>query len=181
MRRIVIFLAAVFTAVSASAQYVDTEKMIDIKGSRLFIDGEKLSKEEAYAFFQDMNGMDRSQDYIRYRKGYKAGLGMIIGGGSLTLAGGLTLLGGAVSAMVIGVPFAISGKDMPKGVDIAITAGGVSVLAGTAVMLAGVPTICVYKKRLKGLEEEYNSGLQSQDVELTFGSQPYGVGFALRF
>lgn len=176
MKRLLLVIIAVFSVCSAYAQYAGSE-VVDIKGSRVFLDGEKLSKDTASMVFADMNGTDRSQDYLNYRKGYKAGLGMSIGGASVALAGGVTLVGAAVSAMVMGIPLSLSGKDMPKGVDIALGAGSVAVIAGTAVMIAGIPTVCVYKTRLNRLEAEYNS----RNVEIAFGPQTSGLGLSLRF
>ena len=115
MKRIIVVLIAVLAAVSASAQYADMEnRAVEIKGSRVFVDGEKLSKEAATALFADMNGVDRSGDYLKYRKGYKAGLGMVIGGASLVSAGALVMGGGAVSALILGLPVALTGEDISR-------------------------------------------------------------------
>lgn len=169
MKRIIVVLIAVLAAVSASAQYADMEnRTVDIKGSRVFVDGEKLSKEAATSLFADLNGVDRSGDYLKYRKGYKAGLGMVIGGASLVSAGALVMGGGAVSALILGIPVALTGEDMPKGVDIALGVGCGAMIAGAAVLVAGIPTLCVYKSRLNNLEA-------------SFGPQSSGLGLALRF
>lgn len=169
MKRFFFIMTALLLTLTASAQYAYPDAVTaEIKGSRLFVDGEKLSKDEAVLFLNDRYGMDVSQDYLKYRKGYKAGLGMTIGGASCAVAGLFVTAGAAVAALVVGVPSSFAGKEVPKGIDIALGIGYGSVIGGTAVMLAGIPTLCVYKKRLNG-------------VEAGFGIQENGVGLAFRF
>ena len=145
-------------AYAASAQTV-----VDIKGSRVFQGGEKLSKEEAVLLMSDINGMDMSDDYLKYRKGYKAGLGMTIGGASLALVGAA----GTVTSVLLALPYAFAGKESTM-LDVALGTSMVCAVGGIAVMIAGIPTLCVYKKRLNGLETEISA-------------HPGGIGLTLRF
>lgn len=145
-------------AYAASAQTV-----VDIKGSRVFQSGEKLSKEEAVLLMSDINGMDMSDDYLKYRKGYKAGLGMTIGGASLALVGAA----GTVTSVLLALPYAFAGKESTM-LDVALGTSMVCAVGGIAVMIAGIPTLCVYKKRLNGLETEISA-------------HPGGIGLTLRF
>lgn len=158
MKRIVFLIVSCLMAYAASAQTV-----VDIKGSRVFQSGEKLSKEEAVLLMSDINGMDMSDDYLKYRKGYKAGLGMTIGGASLALAGAA----GTVTSVLLALPYAFAGKESTM-LDVALGTSMVCAVGGIAVMIAGIPTLCVYKKRLNGLETEISA-------------HPGGIGLTLRF
>jgi len=158
MKRIVFLVVSCLMAYAASAQTV-----VDIKGSRVFQSGEKLSKEEAVLLMSDINGMDMSDDYLKYRKGYKAGLGMTIGGASLALVGAA----GTVTSVLLALPYAFAGKESTM-LDVALGTSMVCAVGGIAVMIAGIPTLCVYKKRLNGLETEISA-------------HPGGIGLTLRF
>lgn len=176
MKRVLFIALASLLSLSLSAQ-----THVEIKRSRVFQDGQKLTKEQAIVLFSDVNGVDLSGDYLKYRNGYKTGLGLIIGGSSLLSAGALVMGGGAVSALLLGLPVALTGEDMPKGIDIAIGVGCGAMIAGAASLVAGIPTLCVYKSRLKNMGEKYNASGTSQDIRLTFGPQNCGVGFSLNF
>lgn len=55
-----------------------------------------------------------------------------------------------------------------------------SALAGLAMLASGIPVMCVYKKKLKKMFQEYGPGLAS-DINLSFGPTCNGFGFALNF
>jgi hypothetical protein len=70
------------------------QKPIDIRGSRVFVENMQLEKSAAAAQFSSLGGVDRSMDYLKYRRGYKTGLGLTIGGASLAAVGyGVSLVG----------------------------------------------------------------------------------------
>lgn len=175
MKRIFFLLLLSLISISLSAQ-----THVEIKRDRVFQDGRKLSGSQAVALFSNVNGIDLSDEYLKNRRCYRAGLGLIIGGSSLISAGALVMGGGAVSAAILGLPLALSGEDMPKGVDIALGTGCAAMIVGAAAVVAGVPTLCVFRSRLKTMGEEYNAST-SQGAALTFGLQNNGVGFAMNF
>ena len=98
----------------------------------------------------------RSGDYLTYRKGYKAGLGMTVGGAACAVVGGVAFLGSFVAALAHGLSASFAGEEVPIWVDAALYTSTVVTLGGTAVFLAGMPTLCVYKNRLNKLEKAYN-------------------------
>lgn len=179
-----------------SAQYAEipAEQCIYMKGSRVFLDQEKLTKEQACALFSDINGIDRSEDYLKYRTGYKTGLGLTIGGSSVFFLGGMTFMAGTLGAIVSGIAVGMAGavtvvaggsadsvdNSAFNTVRALISAGGISSIAGVAMMAGGIPTLCVYKKRMKDMSHEYNYTAASS-VKLTFGTQRHGIGLALNF
>lgn len=174
MKRHFFFFVIVFMGINAMAQNNLSEKdfgnkPIDIKGSRVFVEDFKLDKYSAASCFSSLNGIDKSSDYLKNRAGYKTGLGLTIGGASLAFAGSVTTLFGFIA----GVSKGLVGHET-LGADIAIGVGICSVFAGSACFVAGIPTVCVYKKRLNRLEKEYNTSLQ-------LGTSSNGLSMALCF
>ena len=87
---ILLLLVAVFSLnVAAQSTVADSVEYapIDIRGSRVFMNDLELDKNSAAACFSSVNGLDRSQDYLKYRAGYKTGLGLTVGGASLAVFG----------------------------------------------------------------------------------------------
>ena len=130
-------------------------------------DGKENINEKVQNFlFSDVAGIDRSADYLKYRHWYKAGLGMTIGGASLMALGGLTYVGTAVYAIIAGVPLALTGNDMPAGVDIAAWTSVISL---------------IYENKLDDMADEYNSSRPVPSATISFGTQRNGIGLALNF
>ncbi len=169
MKQHILLLLFAFIGISAMAQGFLTDnigkKPIDIYGSNVYIDDYKLDKYNAAACFSSLNGVDRSEDYLKYRAGYKTGLGLTIGGASLAVAGFGTTLAGFIASY---------GNMSAEAADAVIIAGYFSVMTGTLCFLAGIPTVCVYKARLNRLEEKYNTSLR-------IGASPGGLSMAISF
>lgn len=179
--RLFAIILALSSALNASAQYKDESSVMKIKGSKVYLGDEKQTLEQAQLLFSDVAGIDRSADYLKYRHWYKAGLGMTIGGASLMALGGLTYLGTAVYAIIAGVPLALTGNDMPAGVDIAAWTSVISLIGGAAVTIAGIPVLCIYENKLDDMADEYNSSRPVPSATLSFGTQRNGIGLALNF
>ena len=169
MKRHILLLLFALMGISAMAQGGSTgligKKPIDIYGSKVYIDNYELDKYDAATCFSSLNGVDRSQDYLRYRKGYKTGLGLTIGGASLAVVGFGTSLAGFIASY---------GNMSAEAADAVIVTGYFSAIAGTLCFLAGIPTVCVYKARLNRLEEKYNTSLR-------LGASPGGLSMAISF
>ena len=141
---------------------------IDIRGSRVFVDGFKLDKYNAAACFSSIDGVDRSAEYLKYRAGYKTGLGLTIGGAALVPVGYGMFIGGFVWAWNAETTAGcIAGEAV-------LLLGAGSIVAGGLCVLAGIPTLCVYKTRLNRLEKKYNTSL-------SIGSSPGGLSMAISF
>lgn len=180
MKRLSLTLVFIVSVLSVSAQYVTYPTELSTRGSTVYTGYEKLNRQEAAAMFSDMGGVDRSAEYLKYRSAYKAGLGLTIGGAAATAVGSVTFLTGIVAAVIAGIPAGMSGKDMPCGIVATYVTGGTLACVGLASMIAGIPTLCVYKSRIKGMVSDYNDMNQSR-TQLTFGGQSNGLGFALNF
>lgn len=190
MKKLLLLPWLILVSVAMSAQ---THTPIEIKGSRVFVGEEKLSKSEAVTLFSDIHGTDRSAEYLSYRSAYKAGLGLTIGGSIFAAGGGVTFVGGLAVAVAGGITIPLfAGIDVVAGTDstseyssevfrkasIMLNVGLYATLGGIAMLASGIPTMCVYNSRLNGIEDDYNKHVP---VELTFGPQRHGFGFALRF
>ena len=172
MKRHILLLLFALIGMGAMAQYSNTEvqekKTVDIKGSRVFVDGVKLDKYSAASCFSSVDGVDCSADYLKYRAGYKTGLGLTIGGAALIPVGCGMLYGGAFWAYV-----ALSDAGSYAGMSVMFLGAG-AVVAGTACFLAGIPTLCVYKTRLNRLEKKHNTSL-------SIGASGNGFSMAISF
>ena len=162
-----------FIGFNAMAQEFQTEdidrKPIDIRGSKVYMDGCKLDKHNAAACFSSIDGVDRSQDYLKYRRGYKTGVGLTVGGASLAVVGFGTALAGFVTAYEKD----LEGKDYSTA-DTVTSIGILSVVTGSICFLAGIPTICIYKAKLNRLEKKYNTSL-------SLGASPGGLSMTISF
>ena len=173
MKRHIILLFLAFIGINAMAQELSTDYIgktpIDIRGSRVFVDDCKLDKYNAAACFSSINGIDMSQDYLKYRKGYKTGIGLIAGGASLAVVG----FGTAIAGFVTAYENEFDGKDYSTA-DTVTSIGILSVVTGSLCFLAGIPTICIYKAKLNRLEEKYNTSLR-------LSASPGGLSMAISF
>lgn len=175
----------IFAQYALDTTYMSDPLLLKSKGCRIYAGAERLDKNEAAAYFSHLNGMDRGADYLRYRRVYNAGIGLTVAGSVITAAGfGLTMVGGL--AAFVTMPFVAigGGTDMPDELLVFPRIGTYAMISGVAFLGAGVPLICVYKKRIRTLVSDYNSmasASPASTVELSFGSQPSGIGFALRF
>lgn len=144
---------------------------IDIRGSKVYVDDCKLDKYSAAACFSSLGGVDRSADYLKYRAGYKTGLGLTIGGASLAVVGAGTAFVGFVKAL----QSAFDNNDHNSaGAEAVMYIGAGSCVIGAACFLAGIPTICVYKTRLNRLEKKHNTSL-------SVGTSSNGLSMAISF
>ena len=174
MKGHIILLLIVFMGIGAMAQNAAQEpvtngKPIKMLGSMVYVDGKKLDKENAVACFASLDGVDRSADYLKYRAGYKTGLGLTIGGASLAVVGFGSAFYGFVTALAKG----LAGEDA-LGSEIVLYSGVTAMAVGGACFVAGIPTICVYKTRLNRLKKAYNLSLQ-------VGASSNGLSMAIRF
>lgn len=172
MKRHIFLLLFALIGMSAMAQYSSTEvlenKPIDIRGSRVFVDDCKLDKYSAAACFSSVNGIDMSYDYLKYRAGYKTGLGLTIGGAAMMPVGYFMFVGGFICAWTADTDAGLyTGEAL-------MLLGSTSVVAGAACFIAGIPTLCIYKTRLNRLEKKYNTSLQ-------IGTSSNGLSLAISF
>jgi hypothetical protein len=172
MKRYIFLLLFVFSGINAMAQEFSQnsldKKPIDIRGSKVYVDGHKLDKYSAAAYFSSLDGVDRSYDYLKYRRGYKTGLGLTIGGAALMPVGYGMFLGGFIWAWNAETTAGcIAGEAV-------MLLGAGSIVAGGLCVLAGIPTLCVYRTRLNRLEKKYNTSL-------SVGSSPGGLSMAISF
>ena len=192
MKRLLQILSLILVGYAASAQ---TYAPVEIKGSRVFMEGKRLTKSEAVSLFSDFHGTDRSSEYLRYRSAYKTGLGLTVGGSVLTLGGGFTFVTGVAVVVAGGITLPLfAGVDVIAGTDTSseysseifgkantiLNVGLFATLGGVAMLASGIPTLCVYNSRLNHMEEDYNKAYLIP-LEVTFGPQRHGFGFALTF
>lgn len=194
MKRLFLLLVFSCMTIAASAQYAVGNIPV-IKGSRVFVEGEKIPNADVLAYLSSY-GESVADAWTRDRNAYKAGLGLTIAGSAITWCGSLAFTVGFVTAAgtlitvpILGMTGLLTGNMKPAGdywhngmssADIMIYIGGYSILTGLAMLASGIPVMCVYKKRLNAIFQEYGPGLAS-DINLSFGPTANGFGLALNF
>lgn len=195
MKRLFLLIICSLMAATAFAQYAETSIPV-LKGSRVYVDGEKIPHEEVMAYLVSEYDFSVADRWAANRRAYKTGLGLTIAGTSLAFCSGVVFTGGilaaagtAVSIPLLGTIGIIAGNMKPvtdninngmSAADKLITVGGCGALASLAMIASGIPTLCVYKKRLNSTFNEYMSGISS-DAYMAFGPTGNGIGLALNF
>ena len=195
MKRLVIILLSCLMASTASAQYaMNSDTYVYLDGSRVFAGWEKIDNDYFVHYLSDRYGEDAGDAWNRYRNGYRTGLGLTIAGGSCMVLGGTAAVIGGLAALgtvmyfpLIGTIGSMAGSDpndmldtMLEGPALLADIGGVVALGGLAMLVSGIPVMCVYKNRMTDHFNTYGSGIVNE-VNLTFGPQSRGIGFALNF
>lgn len=181
MKRVILIIFTLAIAFSASAQYATVPQgTLKARGAKIFCDGEKLTLDQTKTIFSDFGGIDRSGDYLTYRKGYKTGVGLSVGGASLVLVGLPAAYIATAYAVAAGLGTA-AGAEMPKGVDYAVYGTYGATMVGALIMLSGIPTAAVYQHRIKRMTSDYNALGKSSRPVLTFGPASSGIGIAMSF
>lgn len=194
MKRLLLLLVCGFITIAASAQYA-VQNVPVLKGSRVFVDGEKISN-AVVAYLASAYDDSVADSWTKNRTAYKTGLGLTIAGSAVTWCGSLVFTAGMIAAAgtlitvpILGMGGIVAGDMQPAGdyldgglsaAEMMISIGGCSALAGLAMLASGIPVLCVYKTRLKTMFQEYGSGLAS-DINLSFGHTGNGIGLALKF
>ena len=167
MKRMFLILAALFMAITAFAQYNDvTSDLMTTKNGSLYLGSEKITKENVQMVFADAEYQER---WKNINAGYKTGLGLTIGGSTLTVAG-VTMLGCFLKERMLYDTrsiwldlFGHLDDDLDdnlnglKGESTLAWSGDIMLCIGIPVLLAGIPTLCVYKSKLKDLAEDYTA------------------------
>lgn len=171
MKRLALLLLAVCISIMASAQYVTAPHgVLKARGAKIYCDGVKLSTQQAVDVFSDLGGQDKGEDYLQNRKGYRAGVGMSVGGAALVVVGLPASYVATAVALAYGLG-TIGGNEVPAGVEVAVYGTYGATMAGALIMLAGIPTASVYQHRIKKMTKEY----------VTFGPASSGIGVAMTF
>ena len=190
-------LRPVFVALSlllcaeAFAQYVPEWHQGDLKkkGTRIAVLDEKLDKETTLLLVEGVGGPEMLADWQKYAKERGWGIGLTSGGYALAVAGlcygGVYMLAGIVGTIfaAIGGQQAVDNlwAEMGPRVSIGMSALVIGLCTGTA----GVVILCRGNRKLKGIVSECDAAglppVEAQEVSLTFGPTPSGVGFALHF
>ncbi len=182
MKRILLSLLAAMVSLAASAQYASVpHSELEVRGSSIFCDGEKLSKDQAAALFSDFGGVDRSDEYLRYRKGYRTGVGLSVGGASVMVVGGAAAYVTTAITVIAGAGASLSGEPLPKELEAALYGTYAATAAGALMMLAGIPTASVYQHRIKKMSKDYNALGQKQEPVVSFRPASSGLGVAMVF
>ena len=171
MKRLLIVLSLIIASVTAANAQYAYHKEVSSVGSKIFVDGERLTTSEAADMFSQFGGEQMGEEYLKNRKGFKTGLGLSIAGPPTAALGYFAWFVGALMML---------DSDLSPVSYIVCYTGATMLVSGTAMTLAGIPTACVYRHRIKKATSEYNAGLNSKPI-VTFSPASSGIGIAMNF
>lgn len=183
-------LMLLLLSLGAWAQYAGTG-VAKRAGTRIKVDGVKLSREDQAALLADIGGRDLNPAWQKARSGRNAGMGLTIGGGVAALGGSAAVLLG-LTASVIGagmgaVVGSIGGEETAQQAaqqgasagEPYITGGLIATGVGLAAMGAGIPLMAVNCKRLNRIVKTCND--ERSEAQLSLGPTVNGFGIVLDF
>ena len=187
-----VFVAlSLFLCAEAFAQYVPEWHQGDLKkkGTRIAVLDEKLDRETTLLLVENVGGPEMLADWQKYAKERGWGIGLTSGGYTLAVAGfcygGVYMLAGVVGTIFAAIGGQEAVDKLWADMGPRVTIGASAMLAGLVVGTTGVVLLCHGNRKLKGIVSDCNAAglppVDAQEVSLTFGPTPSGVGFALRF
>lgn len=168
------FLSAILTVMAAcmalQAQYVgETPQRLERKGGHLYTEtGTRIDHDIARSILDG----ESLQLYSSGRRLYRAGVIVSSIGGGFGAAG-IVLFATALSSLYTSdswVPYFLG----------TVTSIPCLIIGG-AMLLTGIPLLCVGNARLKKAAEGYNPGHLAFAPEFSIGAQPSGIGLGIRF
>lgn len=162
-------------SISMSAQ----NNYMEVKGSKLLIEGKALP---SFAV-PDYIGLENHENtYVPAVKEYKAGLGLLISGCVMFVAG-IPMVAYYESInwqknSADLTPEEIEERDLANSL---VIAGIPLATVGGAAIMAGVPLLCIGKSRINWCASDYNQKNYGKQVSLNLCSGRNGVGLALNF
>ena len=190
MKKTVMILMLMLLSLGAWAQYAGTG-VVKRSGTRIKVDGVKLSREEQAALLSDIGGTDYNPAWQKAKSGRNTGIGLTIGGGIVTLAGGTAfmvgLIASTIGAGVGAVVGSIGGEETAQEAaqqgatagEPYIDGGLIAAGAGLAAMGAGIPLMIVNGKRLGNIVKTCNN--DRSEAQLSLGPTGNGFGLVLNF
>lgn len=173
MKHFILILTFFVASVAIShAQYANAEQ-ITSRGSKILVNGEKLSTQQAAELFSNFGGTEMGDKYLKNRKGYRTGVGLAVSGASMIVVGyAATTVGGLLA-------FNSDYDSGNKTAEAIVYTGSALAITGALMITAGVPTAYVYKRRIKNSVNQYNSA--SGKPVLAFSPARSGIGVAMTF
>ena len=154
------------------------------KGTRIAVNGEKLSKESTLLLLENAGGASLSADWQRYASQRGWGIGLTSGGLVLTAGGYLysvvMVVGGAVGTGLVAIGGEEAVQQVWDGMNQYIKGGMIAAGVGAATAVTGVVLLINGSTHLKRIVKDCNEPGNTA-MEISFGATPSGVGLALRF
>ena len=171
MKHFILILGLIVGSVAtANAQYAKTGEMKS-RGSKIIVDGEKLTSQQAAKLFSDFAGEEMGVAYLKNRKAYRTGV-------TLSIVGPVAFGVGSV-AYVVGALMTLDSNLLPFS-EIVHYTGATMATGGVLMTVAGIPTAAVYRHRIKKATAEYNSAVASKPI-VTISPARSGIGIAMNF
>ena len=187
--RIVTLAICLLACSQAFAQYIPDWKEGDLarKRTMIVVGDQVLDREASAAFVAQAGGPRLASEWDKAVSKRKLGLGLTIGGFSVSALGSTLAAGGAMAGGLIGaVVGGIAGGD--EGAQEGFRAGAwnpltiwslVAAGVGVATGVVGVVQLKSANDSLNGIVDQCNG--KGPSVSLSVGSTPNGIGLALNF
>lgn len=170
MKRFILILLLIAASLTAAhAQYARPSE-ISSRGSGIYAEGQKLTAQQAADLFSDFGGTQMGEEYLSNRKGFRAGLGLTIAGPPAFALGS--------AAYVVGALMTLDSSLSPVS-EIVCYTGATMAVSGVLMTVVGIPTLCVYRSRIKDSTAEYNA--RNSRPVVAFTPARSGVGVAMTF
>ena len=200
MKKIILALVLLTACAAAYGQYIP-EGTAKRHGSKISINGQKLTKEQQLVLLSDIDGQDYNRQWDKGRITRGWGMGHTIGGGTVAVVGAggtmvmiiATALGVVIGAGAGAVVGSVGGEETASetaseaannvaeemGPKIAAWSAVTGVgLVSTAV---GIPLWVTGSKKMGKIVKTYNGTSRHTDSGLYFGPTASGAGLAYRF
>ena len=194
--RFLLTAICMFVSLAAFAQFNDSEfnGVLERYRAGMKMDGTVLNADEQALILANVDGVDRTAEWAKYKKNRAIGKGLIIGGSSAAAAGAVVFVGTGVVWVLVaalgGGIAAAAGGDGQEAVDNIskqfepwFIGSGAVTIAGAGAAIAGIPMVVVNNRKMNGIVNDWNNanGHGTEDVSLNFGAAPSGIGFTLNF
>ena len=182
MRYLIVTLVLIATFLHEGfALYKESIDNIGLSHSRITLYGSRLKRSEERTLMTENFGDELYRKFIKDKRAYKAGL-------SLTAIGGIITFYSSIEIIVIGArsaydyPSNIFNDDFYAYTDKVLRGPVYMLCGGLALLAAGIPTLCIYRSRMKSTISSCNSMTKRNDnIQLSFGPARSGVGLSVVF
>ena len=178
-----------FAVFEADAQYKESYGYVGVRSGRVVLDGKRLSLGEERVFLNDTFGNDIYKEFVRNRRISNAGLSLVVIGGAL-LTGAVadhwrtTVSLSAYVNLTMNpgfMGFLEPDSSYESYLSMRLKRSGYIMIGGLAMLAAGIPTLCVYRSRMRSCIGEAYAAQHGKEVAVAFGGTPSGIGLTLSF
>ena len=202
MKKLILALVLLTACAAAYAQYLPIpDGTLKRHGTKMSIDGQRLSKEQQILLLQDIDGTDYTRTWDKGKITRNWGMGLTLGGGTVAVVGACgtmvmviaTALGVVIGASAGAIVGSVGGEETAsetasEAADNVADEMGPKIAAwatvtgvGAVSTAVGIPLWISGSKKMSKVVKTYNAQRYHSDSGLYFGPTASGAGFAYVF